>query len=150
MLRFIFVAMIATLIQHNYFHSPAQASDLAEPILVLGTKANDFEDMIRECAAEEGINFNHNFTVCTTKTTGAQANFLINRKTGEVKLIMTSELGIEVSPDSDIMVVNPYFWMSEGDAVPAWLWRKFYKYEDNTGEFILIGKNQEQNPKPEK
>ena len=149
MLRYVLAALMAAVIQWNLFATLAQAADSVEPILVKGTDEYKFRTRIRKCVAEKGVNFNHHFTVCTIgQGTDVQINFLIDQETGKVKLIMTSELGVAVSPDSDILVVNPVFWMSPGDPVPSWLWRKVYQYDAIKGDFILVKKDQEQSARP--
>ena len=148
MLRYLLVAFMAAIIQGSPLAALATAQAV-EPILVKGTDEYKFRTRIRECAAK-GVNFNRHYTVCTIgQGIDVQINFLIDQQTGKVELIMTSELGVAVSPDSDILVVNPVFWMSPGDPVPSWLWRKVYQYDAAKGDFVLLRKDQEQSARPE-
>jgi len=148
MLRIALIAVMAISTFINLPVNKALASELAEPVLVRGTNEDQFRTKLRECAAENGVNFNHHFTLCSISVTGAQPNFLIDRRTGKVTRIMDSELGIEVSPDSDILVVNPFFFTSPGDEIPSWLWRQFYRYDSAKDDFILVEKNQKPDQRP--
>ncbi len=160
MLRFVLIAVMAMFTSLT-INLSAQADNLLEPVLVEGTTEYKFRTKLNECAAREGVNFNNHFTVCTIgQGPDFQIIFIIDRNTGHAKLAMssvdgkdkpvTSSLGVEVSRDSDTMVVNPEFWMSPGDEVPARLSRQFYQYDEDTRKFVFLSENQEQSPRPAK
>lgn len=146
MLRIALIAVMAVLIQ--VIGNVANADGLSEPKLIKGTTEYQFRTRLRQCA-DEGVNFNRHYTVCSiNQGTDFQINFMIDRETGKVELIMSSELGVEMSPNSNILVVNPEFWMSPGDEVPSWLSRRYYLFDETTKEFVLIKENRDQTSRP--